>query len=128
MDSDEPHLVRCKQLPSPISDRQTSNPSMGQHLGIQSFPGQVEQGSRESSLGPSSISEDGHDNHFQLDLETAMAGSRDRMTETTTVKVAKILKGKEKDWALAAQKPSLKLLDLPLDILKIVFKAVRNFM
>ena len=73
------------------------------------------------------MSEDGQDNQYQVDLETAIAGSEDKMTETTKLKVANLLKGKEKDWALAAQKPSLKLLDLPLDILKIVFKEVRRF-
>ena len=130
MDSEEPCLVRCKQLPSPMSDRQNINSSMGQHLGIQciqSYRGHVDQCSRESSQEASNISEENQDSVYQSDKELAVNVPECTTSESTQAKVAKLLNGKEKDWAVAAKNP-LRLFDLPIDILKIIFKEVGRCM
>lgn len=123
MDSDERFLRPCKQLPSPTSDRYNSQMSMGQHIGTQSLSqGLVDDRSRESLQEPSAGPEDTDDEIYQSDQEVTVAAPEQRITEE---RVAKYFKGKEENWTAIANKAGpLRLLDLPLDILKIILKNV----
>lgn len=126
MDTDEPFLRPCKQLPSPTNDRHISHMSMGQHLSIQSSTqGLVSHRSRESSQEPSTDLADTEDEMSQFDQDCLVDASDHATLEASEAKVARLLKGKEKDWAAAANKEGpLRFLDLPLDILKIILKEV----
>lgn len=126
MDSEEPYLRPCKQLPSPSNDRQASILSMGQHLGTQSSSqGLFGQDSRESSQEPSSSHEDLEDNTSHSEEELSIDKSAHGTSESPIEKMARHLKGKERDWAIATKKEGpLQLLDLPLDVLKIILKEV----
>jgi len=99
---------------------------MGQHLGTQSLSqGLIDHRSRESSQEPSTGLEDTDDESSQFDQDVTVDTSEHARYKTSEEKVARLLKGKEKDWAAAATKEGpLRLLDLPLDILKIIFKEV----
>ena len=121
MDTDEPHLRPCKQLPSPTNDRQGSFMPMGQHLGIQSSSqGHVDHES------PSNIDlEDTEDEDLDFGEESSKDDFEHVDQESSEAKVARLLKGKDRDWAAAAhRKRPLQLLDLPLDILKIILREV----
>jgi len=126
MDSDEPFLRPCKQLPSPTNDRHNSYMSMGQHIGIQSLSqGLIDHKSRESSQEPSTGLEHTDDETSQYDQDFTVDASEYAGFETSEEKVARLLKGKEKDWAATVKKGGpLRLLDLPLDILKVILKEV----
>ena len=127
MDSDDsPYLRPCKQLPSPTNDRQISHASMGQHLALQtSSQGQVQQGSRESSLEPCKVQDNTEDEASESERDYGKGTSERSFRGIAEEKMARLLKGKEKDWAVAAQKRGpLRLLDLPIDVLKIILKEV----
>lgn len=126
MDTDEPFLRPCKQLPSPTIDRHNLHVSMGQHLGTQSLSqGLIDQRGHESSQNPSKGIEDMDDESSPLDEHVTYKPFEHAGYETSEEKVARLLKGKEKNWAAAAEKEGpLQLLDLPLDILKIILKEV----
>lgn len=80
---------------------------------------------RGSPQEPSTGLEDTDDELSQFDQDVAVSMSEHAGYEISGEKVARLLKGKERDWAAAAKKEGpLRLLDLPLDILKIIFKEV----
>lgn len=97
---------------------------MGQHLGVQSSSqGHVEQDTYDSS--PSIGQEDTEDETSELEHGPSKDAPEYATRETSEAKVARLLKGKEKEWAAAAQQRGpLRLLNLPLDILKIILKEV----
>lgn len=99
---------------------------MGQHLGTQSLSQSLtDHKSRESPQELSTGLEDTDDESSQFDQDVTVSMSEHVGSETSGEKIARLLKGKEKDWATAAKKEGpLQLLDLPLDILKIIFKEV----
>ncbi len=126
MDTDEPFLRPCKQLPSPTIDRHNLHVLMGQHLGTQSLSqGLIDHRGRGSSQEPSTGIEDMDDESSPCDQDVTVKLTEHTAYETSEEKVARLLKGKEKDWAAGAEKEGpLQLLDLPLDILKIIIKEV----
>ena len=97
---------------------------MGQHLGVQaSNQGQVKPESWDSprALGQ----DDAEDEVSEFEHESGNDTSKCPVHETSEGKIARILKGKEKEGvAIVSQRGPLRLLDLPLDILKIIFKEV----
>ena len=113
-DLDEPFLRPCKLLPSSRTDLVAAQLRRDQSL----------------SCMPNDQNE--------INQETESAGaatqkldrSHDDMvdeTVTSQVRITKLLKGKEKEWAAAVQKEGpLRLLDLPLDVLKDILKEVRR--
>lgn len=125
MDSDEPYLRPCKQLPSPTNDRQIPHSPMGQHLGMQSTHVQIDQNSRESSQEPSTTLEDNEEDLLQSDTDSGLEIAEHAICETNQKRMTRLLKGKDKEWeSRAKRKGPLRLLDLPLDVLKIVLKEV----
>ena len=95
---------------------------MGQHLGMQSSS----QGHVDHEHPPSIGLEDTEDEDFDFEEGSSKDGFEHMVQESSEEKVARLLKGKEKDWAAVAHKKGpLQLLDLPLDILKIILKEVR---
>lgn len=57
--------------------------------------------------------------------QTTSHESQDGSSQTPSNRISQLLKGKEKEWtAVASKKGPLKLLDLPLDILRDILKEV----
>ena len=99
---------------------------MGQHLASQSSSqGQVQQRSRESSLESAQIRGNAEDETYESEQEFGKIIAKPSLREIAEGNVTRLLKGKEKDWAAVAQKKGpLRLLELPLDILKMILKEV----
>ena len=103
---------------------------MGQHLGTQSSGQvQVELANCEFPTEPSTLQssvEDGTYETYDIAHHPYENRSEQTVQEISEQNVARLLKGKAKDWATAAHKKGpMQLLNLPLDILKIILKEVR---
>jgi len=124
MDADEPYLRPCKQLPSPTNDRQASHMPMGQHLGIQSSSqGHVDQDSRDTS--PAVDEGDSEDEAFEFQQGFSNDASDHATLQSSEDNTVQLLKGKDTERIVIAQRNGpLRLLDLPLDILKLILKEV----
>ena len=124
MDTDEFYLRPCKQLPSPTNDRQAPQIPMGQHLGAQSWSqSHLDQASREST--PSIGYDDADDEASEFEPGLSVDAAQYTIPESPEEIAARHLKDKEKEVGMVTPKQGpLRLLDLPVDILKLIFKEV----
>ena len=109
MESEESLLRPCKSLPSPFKDHETLQNRTSPHLGgVSSTQGEMGHG-----VGtPAKEIE-----------ESYMAQENGEVTQED--KMSRLNKGKEKESAATIRKEGpLQLLDLPLEILKDIFKEV----
>ena len=109
MESEESLLRPCKMLPPPFKDHDAlqnrASPHLGSHSSTQGEMGQGTSGPGKEIDGSYMTEEDG------VILEED--------------KMSRLHKGKEKELATTVRKEGpLQLLDLPLDILKDIFKEV----
>ena len=110
MEPDEPVLTPCKLLSSSKSGHETVQIPQDQ------LPTGVSNGYRESL----------QDADGEAGAPPVVGNCNEKMA--TEVRIGKLLKGKEKEWSAAVKKDGpLKLLDLPLDVLKDILNKVGLF-
>ena len=124
--SDLPYLRPCKQLPSPTSDRESIHTPMGQQIGIPSWSqDQIEHEDTHSSVNSCVEEDDLEDEGSEIEQKTSEDVSDPMNTESLEKKATQLAMGEQAVSAMTTSKNEpMRLLDLPLDILKVIFKEV----